>query len=166
MIILIAGDLVPTQVNNALFENGNVVSLLGKDLLSFWNSADIRIFNLEVPLVDMEAPIDKWGHNLAAPISTIKGIQDIKPSLITLANSHIMDQGIQGLISTTNDLKNCKIPYVGVGNNLKEANRSYILEYDGIKIEVYACTEHEFSIATESSPGANPFDSLESPDHI
>ena len=166
MIILIAGDLVPTEVNNDLFENGNVVSLLGKDLLSFWNSADIRIFNLEVPLVDMEAPIDKYGPNLIASTSTIKGIQALNPSLVTLANNHIMDQGIQGLISTMNILKSYNIPYVGVGENLQEASKAYILEYDGIKIGVYACAEHEFSIATENKPGANPFDPLESPDHV
>jgi len=166
MVIMIAGDLVPTEVNNDLFENGNVVSLLGKDLLSFWNSADIRIFNLEVPLVDMEAPIDKYGPNLIASTSTIKGIQALNPSLVTLANNHIMDQGIQGLISTMNILKSYNIPYVGVGENLQEASKAYILEYDGIKIGVYACAEHEFSIATENKPGANPFDPLESPDHV
>jgi len=166
MVIMIAGDLAPTEVNNDLFENGNVVSLLGKDLLSFWNSADIRIFNLEVPLVDMEAPIDKYGPNLIASTSTIKGIQALNPSLVTLANNHIMDQGIQGLISTMNILKSYNIPYVGVGENLQEASKAYILEYDGIKIGVYACAEHEFSIATENKPGANPFDPLESPDHV
>ena len=166
MVILIAADLVPTKVNNFLFEQGDVISLIGGDLLSIWNSADIRIFNLEVPLTDKEEPIDKWGPNLIAPTSTIKGIQALEPSLITLANNHIMDQGIQGLISTTKILKDYNISYVGVGNNLYEASRPYVLEYGGIKIGIYACAEHEFSIATADSPGANPFDPLESPDHI
>jgi len=31
---------------------------------------------------------------------------------------------------------------------------------------VYTCAEHEFTIATENTPGANPFDPLESLDHI
>jgi len=31
---------------------------------------------------------------------------------------------------------------------------------------VYACAEHEFSIATSTLPGANPFDLLESFDHV
>lgn len=31
---------------------------------------------------------------------------------------------------------------------------------------MYTCAEHEFTIATENTPGANPFDPLESLDHI
>ena len=35
-----------------------------------------------------------------------------------------------------------------------------------MKIGIYACAEHEFTIATANTPGANPFDPLESLDHI
>ena len=52
MYLLIGSDLVPTQVNINLFNNGNVSELLGEELLYEWNSANVRIFNLEVPLVD------------------------------------------------------------------------------------------------------------------
>ena len=88
-----AGDLVPTQLNIELFNNADVITLLGQELLSLWNSVDIRIFNLEVPLTDKKAPIDKCGPNLIAPTSTINGIKALNPSLITLANNHILDQG-------------------------------------------------------------------------
>lgn len=36
----------------------------------------------------------------------------------------------------------------------------------GFKIGIYACAEHEFTIATEDKPGANPFEPLDSLDHI
>ena len=83
-----------------MFNNADTKALLGKELLSIWNSADIRIFNLEVPLTDTEDPIDKCGPNLIAPTSVIKGIKALEPSLLTLANNHIFDQGEQGLQST------------------------------------------------------------------
>lgn len=166
MQLLIAADLVPTKTNIDLFNKADTNSLLGEELLSLWNSVDIRIFNLEVPLVDNEDPIDKCGPNLITPISTIKGIKALNPTLITLANNHIMDQGVKGLNSTRNLLKSHKIPYVGVGDNLCEASKPYIINQDGVRIGIYACAEHEFTIAEEDKPGANPFDPLESLDHI
>lgn len=166
MTIIIAGDLVPTKSNIELFNNADIEKLLGEGLLSIWYNADIRIFNLEVPLSDKEDPIEKCGPNLIAPTSTIEGIKALQPSLITLANNHIFDQGINGLKSTKKVLQEYGIPFVGIGDNVIDASKPYIIKQDEFKIGVYACAEHEFSIATDNTPGANPFDPLESLDHI
>jgi len=166
MDILIAGDLVPTYSNIELFNNSEMNALLGTELLSLWNSVDIRMFNLEVPLTDDEAPIDKCGPNLIAPKSTVNGIKALNPSLITLANNHILDQGQSGMKSTKDTLNKHDIPFIGIGNNLLDASQPYIIQKNGLNIGIYACAEHEFSIATEISSGANPFDPLESLDHI
>jgi poly-gamma-glutamate synthesis protein (capsule biosynthesis protein) len=166
MEILIAGDLVPTQSNIDLFNNADIKALLGEELLLLWSSADIRIFNLEVPLADKEAPISKCGLNLIAPISTVNGIKALNPASITLANNHILDQGEQGLKSTQDILKKNNISFVGIGDNLSEASKPCIIKKDGLKMGIYVCAEHEFTIATENTPGANPFDPLESLDRI
>lgn len=166
MQLLIAGDLVPTKSNLELFNAGDAKSLLGQELYSLWNSADIRIFNLEVPLTDKKEPIPKCGPNLIAPTSTINGIISLNPSLITLANNHILDQGEHGLKSTIDILNKNNIPYIGAGDNLFEASKPYIIYKDGLKIGIYNCAEHEFTIATETTSGANPFDLLESLDYI
>jgi len=166
MILLIGADLVPTKSNIDIFVHGDITNLMGEKLLTLWNSADIRIFNLEVPLCDNEDPIEKCGRNLIAPTNTSVGIKALKPSLVTLANNHILDQGVQGLKSTIEVLSQNGIPFVGAGYNLDEASKPYIIEKNNIKIGIYACAEHEFSIASEDTPGANPFDPLESLDHI
>jgi poly-gamma-glutamate synthesis protein (capsule biosynthesis protein) len=164
--IIIGGDLVPTKSNLDLFNRGDIVTLIGEDLSGILSECDFRIFNLEVPLTDKETPIPKYGPNLIAPTSTIRGVKELNPSLISLANNHILDQGEQGLKSTEDILCSNGIPYIGVGNNLTEACLPHIVERDGLRIGVYACAEHEFSIATDTSTGVNPFDPLESLDHI
>lgn len=166
MKILIAGDLVPTDSNLNLFEKGDIKSLLGQDLEKIWMESDFRIFNLETPITDVESPILKNGPNLIAPTSTIRGIKALNPTLLTLANNHILDQGLVGLKSTKEILMKHNIPYVGVGDDLSKASEPYILKYNGKSIGIYACAEHEFSIAGVSTPGVNPFDPLESLDHI
>jgi hypothetical protein len=61
MNIIIGADLVPTQSNYNLFNDADIDALLGKDLKTLLAEADYRIFNLEVPLTNVEAPIAKCG---------------------------------------------------------------------------------------------------------
>lgn len=166
MKILIGADLVPTRSNIDLFASGDRKALLGEDLDNILKNADYRIFNLEVPLTDREQPIPKCGPNLIAPTKCVAAYKAMHVDLLTLANNHILDQDQQGLESTCSVLDTAGIAYTGVGQTPEEAAKPYIFECDGKKIGVYACAEHEFSIVTEYSAGANPIDLLESPDHI
>ena len=129
-------------------------------------SADYRIFNLEVPLTDIKSPMEKCGPALIAPTRTIGGIKAMNPSLLCLANNHILDQGENGLASTTRLLNEQHIPYMGIGGDLHSAHTPYIIENNGVKVGIYNCAENEFTIATDKTAGANPFDSFESLDHI
>lgn len=164
--IIIGADIVPTKSNASLFANAYVDNLIGKALKNLLDMADFTIFNLEVPLTDLSSPIKKSGPNLIAPTKTIAGLKAINPHFFTLANNHILDQGEQGLYSTIDILRQSGIAFAGAGKNLNEASRPYITEIGNMKIGIYCCAEHEFTIATDETPGANPFDTLNSLDHI
>ena len=131
LTILIGGDLGPTRSNFTFFSESQMAELIRGGLLSILASADIRIFNLEIPLTDLPNPIDKDGPCLMAPSNTVKGIKALHPSLFTLANNHILDQGDAGLINTMAVLRNSGIPFVGAGNDLNEARKPVILERNG-----------------------------------
>lgn len=165
--ILIAGDMVPTKSNERLFIDGNMSSLLGDSLHTIFQEADIVSVNLECPLTVSDTPIEKCGPNLRALPETLKGIKALNSSVVGLANNHIMDFGEEGLAATLKLLEKHNLPFVGVGSNLEEASKSlHIIEKKGFRIGFYACAEHEFSIATEHGPGANPFDPLTTGDAI
>lgn len=166
MKILIGADIVPVKSNMEFFERGEVEKLVDPTLAKVLQNADYRIFNLEVPLTDRETPISKCGPALIAPTKSAKGIKALGADFLTLANNHILDQGEQGLQSTIAVLNKLGIAHAGVGANLAEAQKPFILDDDGNKIGIYCCAEHEFSIAGEHNAGANPFDPLESLDHI
>ena len=166
MKIIIGADVVPTKNNCNSFLRGDISDVIDENISQALENADIRIFNLETPLCDKQSPIDKCGPNLIAPAETILGIKKLNPTLLTLANNHIMDHGSYGLFSTINLLKKNEINYVGVGENIGNIKHSCIIDCDNKKIGIYACCEHEFSIANTDLPGANPFDALESPDHV
>ena len=166
MSILIGADIVPTESNKAYFDSGNMQDVVGVELLDLLSNSDYRVFNLECPLVNADSPIQKYGPNLRADVSTVKGLKSIGVDLLTLANNHIMDHGNAGLESTIKALEKEKITFLGVGTNLQTATKPFLLSANGKKIGIYACVEHEFSVADEYSPGANPFDPLESFGHV
>lgn len=166
MSIIIGADLVPTESNYDLFSNGSAEKLVGTELLEKLNKANYRIFNLEIPLTDKKTPINKCGPALIAPTKTVNGYKALGVDLLTLSNNHIMDQGEEGFNSTVEALNKAGIAYVGAGDNIESAQKPYIFDFSGKKVGVYACAEHEFSIADEKTSGANPFDALESLDHI
>lgn len=164
--IIIGADLVPNKFNEDLFEEGLSEKIVGKQLNEVLNESDARFFNLETVIYDGETPIQKCGPCLKTPTSVMPGIKALNPSIVTLANNHIMDHGIDGLASTIDQLKKHDIEYVGVGSNISEAQKPYYYKLGDMKVGIYACTEHEFSIANEEKPGVNPIDYLEISDHI
>ena len=166
MKIIIGADIVPTKSNFDDFIEGNLTALLDDNLIELLQQADMRVFNLEVPLTDKANPIKKCGPNLIAPPETIKGIQTVGADFVTVANNHIMDQGESGLEDTFNVLKKAGIAYAGAGKTAEQAALPYIVEANGIKVGFYCCAEHEFSIVSTEKAGANPFDPLWSLDHI
>ena len=162
MKILIGADLVPTETNAQLFSDGNIEQLIGSELASELENSDVRVFDLETPLIEKESPIKKAGPNFGVTTKVVNGIKKLNPSFLTLANNHIMDHDVLGLNSTIVALNEKNIDFGGVGNNLKEANKMWIKEFNGIKLGIYACAEHEYSIAEDNKPGANPFDYIDS----
>ena len=165
-MILIGADFIPTKSNIELFEKGDTGALFGRELEEILSEADFRIFNLESPLCDILNPIRKNGKNFSAPSKVINLYKKAKTDLFTLSNNHILDQDEQGLFSTVDLLQKNGIAYVGAGNDPGEAAKPFYFSHNGKKIGVYACCENEFSIVSETNAGANPFDPLETPDHI
>jgi len=161
----ICGDLVPTRSNAPFFERGEVSSALDERLIFLLMTADARVINLEAPLFDGSAPIKKAGPALSAPTGCTKGLGQLSP-ILALANNHILDHGPEGLNSTLGALNAAGIPAFGAGASLPLASKPYIYIKDGLRIGLIACCEREFSVAGENSPGANPFDPLETPDQV
>lgn len=166
MKLLIGADIVPTKSNIAAFIHASTNDLVDEKLLDVLQNADYRIFNLEVPLTDTQKPIEKCGPNLIAPIASVNGIKALGADFLTLANNHIMDQDVIGLHNTIRVLNQKSIAYAGVGDTPEQAETPYIFEKDGVRIGIYCCAEHEFSIVSRKKPGTNPFDPLWSLDHI
>jgi poly-gamma-glutamate synthesis protein (capsule biosynthesis protein) len=103
---------------------------------------------------------------MAADSICARGVAALKPDVVSLCNNHIMDYGEDGLRSTIAALKEAGIAYFGAGDDLDEADRPHYFVKNGVQIGVYAVCEHEFSVATERTAGANPLNLIELGDRI
>lgn len=166
-LVSILGDLVSTPSNELFFHQKNWEELCGKALLEKLDKANITLINLEAPLTNCRSKLYKCGGpNLKSTPAVANLLKRLPFVIISGANNHILDFGLEGLDDTLNILEANKIPYVGMGKNIEEARQSLLIETGEIRIGIYSCTQSEFSIAGENSPGANPYDPLVSFDDI
>ena len=151
---------MPCSRNVDPVEKGCFSSIF-QDVLPIVHSVDYSIVNYESPVVlDTYSPLKKFGPSLC---STPRGIEAVKYAgfnMVTLANNHIMDFGEAGLRDTLLVCKKNNVDYVGVGGDLCTASEIFYKVIDGNTLAIINCCEHEFSIVTESTAGANPLDPI------
>ncbi len=157
MKILVAGDFAPVYRLAESVDAGKFQEIFPDSVCKTVKSADYALVNFESPITETGfRPITKCGPNLHCSQEAAEAVKYAGFTGVTLANNHIMDYGAEGLHKTVECCKAVGLDVVGTGENLREAARVLYLEKDGAKLAVINCCEHEFSIATDTEPGANP----------
>lgn len=156
--IAVGSDIYPTHADVRLFEDGNVITLLG-DLLPEWQGADFSFVNVESPLTAAARPITKTGPHLKASPKTIRFYKALAVTAAGLANNHLRDFGADGVMDTLKLFADAGLATVGGGATLEEARQPLVHQFrNGKKLGIMAMAEREFGIAGDNLPGANPID--------
>lgn len=156
--IFIAGDVVPRDRTIPFFKTKNTDVLFG-DIRHIVNDADIRVVNLEAPIIyGKPTPIKKSGPTLYTTKETAEVLKEVGFNVVTLANNHFRDQGEQGVNDTIDSLKRNKLNFIGGGKDAKEASNLLYCKVTDKKVAFINACEHEFSIATENRGGSNALD--------
>lgn len=155
--LLIAGDFCPSGLYEPHFLSSSADDIFDNLVLRIRTSS-YAIFNLECVLADpVSYPLEKTGSHLSAHPHCINVMAKAGFNACNLANNHIMDYGSQGLFETIKSCNEAGIRTFGAGLNLEEARKFFVVENNGIKVGVVTGAEHEWSIASVSTSGANPF---------
>lgn len=160
MKILIAGDFCPRDRVASLITKGDYSFFDGvKDVIK---ESDYSIVNFECPVVEGDAiPIVKCGPALRTEREAVDAIKYAGFDCVTLANNNFRDFGDEGCKSTTKALKERDVDYVGGGMNLAEAQQVLYKVIQDKKIAIVNFCENEFSIATTTTAGAAPMDTVD-----
>ena len=111
------------------------------DLLPELRSSDMRIVNLECPLVDQGIPVAKSGAVLKGISGHITGLTRVPFEVATLGNNHIFDYGTDAFIKTRELLHQNNIMTVGAGMSLEEASAPLVVTSRGLTIGIINFSE-------------------------
>ena len=138
--ITIWGDFKANKVDR--------LSLSG-DLTYLLNKSDINVVNFEAPIRSTGKPIRKSGPNILQDVDAPKWLERYGYNVISLANNHIMDYGVEGMKTTRNAFDKARV--IGCGS-WEEAYRVDVIEStDGLIIGFMACTHCEFGTLTDTT---------------
>jgi poly-gamma-glutamate capsule biosynthesis protein CapA/YwtB (metallophosphatase superfamily) len=167
---LTIGALVKNPNNPLLAFVGNI--MLGRNVdeqmdrrapWSFWgtarpllNDAAAVFANLECPLTNAVSPRTKELNGFAcrARPQAVQALQAGNINCVSLANKHMFDYGVEGVIDTLRYLDANGIKRAGAGRNLSEAMAPAIVAAGGLRVAFTAltCCETEF-VADADRPG-------------
>ncbi|MBN1352808.1 CapA family protein [candidate division KSB1 bacterium] len=152
--LVAGGDVCPIgRVEQILLSGGSEV-LMGADLVRTLRDADLTLLNLESPVCATESPIRKTGPNFIASPLMLPPLKAAGMDIASLANNHVMDQGVEGLASTLEQLRNCEIHFHGAGLTHQQARRRLRLEICGKHVSFINVAEGEFAQCLENGAGA------------
>lgn len=155
--VVITGDFCPiNRLSKAIIKEG--CESIFNDLLPVIRKKELSIVNLECPLTEENTLINKTGPLLKAPEKAAETLSRAGFNLVTLANNHIMDYSISGLMTTIRACNENGIDYVGAGENNNKARNIYFSSVDNHTVAVLNFAENEYSTTHDNNPGANPMD--------
>lgn len=133
------------------------VTLRDERIRSEVGRADALFANLEVPLTDRGHPADK-AIAFRSPPNLARELAELGIDVVTVANNHALDYGIEGLRQTRRVLEEAGVACVGAGENISEAFEATTLEVAGRQVAFVgmACTLPTGYAASEVRPGLAP----------
>lgn len=105
----------------------------------YLESADYTIGNLETTLAGRERGISGY-PTFNSPDSFASEIKAAGYDLLTTANNHCVDKGVQGLERTIDVLNDLGFDQIGTYKSEKKSEEIFVKEINGIKIAFLSCT--------------------------
>ncbi len=93
-------------------------------------SSDLRVINLETSITTSNEAVPK-GINYRMHPANVQCLRAAAIDCCVLANNHVLDWGVAGLLETLDVLRGAGMATAGAGRDLEEADRPAVLEVTG-----------------------------------
>lgn len=153
--IVLGGDVMLGRlVKEVIFLKG-IEYPMGQ-IASLMRQGDLVIVNLECAVTTN--PSIWSGASKAfyfgAPPQAAQILSNCGVNLVSLANNHILDYDIRGLLDTLSYLKQQNIHYTGAGKNIEEAQTPAYVSVQNLKFGMVAFCDHQQDFAAKKdTPG-------------
>lgn len=153
----LAGDtMLGRGVGDRLRAGAPPASLVAQPVAELMRSADLTILNLECCISDRGTPWPAPGKPFffRAPPMAVEVLATLGVDVVTLANNHALDYGVEAMLDTRRRLDEAGIAACGAGSDEEAARRPSILDVGGLRVGIIGCTDHpEDFAAGPTTPG-------------
>lgn len=102
-------------------------------------NSDYVIGNLETPICPSQS-LSKYDIKFNSSIAFLASVKDFGVQFVSLANNHVLDQGIKGLDETIACIEKQGLEYSGAYCSKKESNTIFVKEINGIRLAILCFT--------------------------
>lgn len=132
----------------------------------FLRAADLTIVNLECAITSSDRiwPGAPKAFYFGAPPQAVDSLLDAGIDLVSFANNHALDYGVDGLLDTLRTLRQHGIAQAGAGENLTQARMPALVERAGLRFGMAAFCDHQEDFAAQRhAPGMSYLDLADEP---
>ena len=156
VVLAFAGDVMFSEQYLAAYDRDGISVFADPEMLSFMQEADLFLLNEEFPFsLQGEAMEDKQ-YTFRIDPQYSKILKDLGTDIVTVANNHALDFGVNAFCDTLDTLKEAKITCIGGGYNIAEASAPAVYSIHGQSFAIFGATRVSPSYdwyATDSKPG-------------
>jgi poly-gamma-glutamate capsule biosynthesis protein CapA/YwtB (metallophosphatase superfamily) len=120
-------------------ENGLDFAPMFAAMRPVYESADLAICHLEVPLAEPDGPFLNYPI-FSAPPQVVNGLEKAGIDACTTASNHSLDTGFEGLERTLDTLDDKRVPHAGTAQTRKESKTPLILDVAGVQVALLSYT--------------------------
>jgi poly-gamma-glutamate synthesis protein (capsule biosynthesis protein) len=142
MKLALAGDTMLGRGVAERLETEPPESLFAPEVVAAVAEADVCIVNLECCISARGEPFPGRVFHFRAPPWATQALRHLGVDCVTLANNHALDFGEDALLDTLAHLDAAGIRAVGAGSDVERARAPVVLERDGFRLAVVACSDH------------------------
>lgn len=124
IVMLFTGDIYLSDFILNQYNKKGVDGILSENIQEEFGNAHIVMANEEFPFSNRGSKAKDKQFTFRIDPKYVQAFKDMRINVVTLGNNHVLDYGIEALQDTFSTLQGAKIPYVGAGNNLKEARET------------------------------------------
>ena len=154
MKLALAGDTMLGRAVAEKLETHPPESLFEPEVVAAVAEADLCVLNLECCISARGEPFPGRVFHFRAPPWATQALTHLGVDCVTLANNHAVDFGPDALLDSLAHLDAAGIRVVGAGSDVERARAATVLEHDGFRLAVVACSDHPAEYAADDDrPG-------------
>ena len=104
-----------------------------------FDNSNYVVGNLETPIVPSR-PTTEFDIRFNSSVEFLEAIKDLGIDFVSLANNHILDQGIDGLIETIKYVEQQGLNYSGAYKDVYDSENIFVKEINGIRLAILCFT--------------------------